>query len=135
MTEIHDNFVNVVIDTYDDLVEQANEAIDQANGYLNDIDEILGTNEEILRDVIDTIGLGLDTDELLLKKIQRVEDESDYMWAVMEEHDDMLEQHDALLDGYDDILYEIFEEEPEEAEDEELICEDNKKKKSTKTNK
>lgn len=47
----------------------------------------------------------------------------------MEEHDDALETHDAIIEDHEDILYSIFEDAPEEAEDEELICKDSKKKK------
>jgi len=109
LTIIHDNFVDRVNDVYEDLVNQCNEKIDIVNGYLNDIDAVLETNEEILTDIIETVWLGLDADEILMNKINQLEDESDYMWAVMEEHDDAIDECNDVID----TIYTIFEDEPE----------------------
>lgn len=109
LTIIHDNFVDRANDVYEDLVNQCNDKIDVVNGYLNDIDTILDTNEEILTDIIETVWLWLDADEILMNKINQLEDESDYMWAVMEEHDDAIDECNDVID----TIYTIFEDEPE----------------------
>lgn len=117
MTVIHDNTVDVVQDMYEDFVDQVNDRIDNINKIFHDIEDIFDKNREVLDDIIDTIGLWLDADEMLLKRIKKSEDDIDYMWWVMEEHDDALETHDAIIEDHEDILYSIFEDVPEEAEE------------------
>lgn len=95
---IHDNFVDHVNDAFDDTICQANRSIDDTNVELNNINDTL-------IDIIDTMELMCDTDEAMIKKINTIKDENDYMWDVLEEHDD--------------ILYSFFEDCPEEVEEEE----------------
>lgn len=104
---IHDNFVDTTEDVFNDLVGQVNDRIDMVNDQFHRVDDMFDDAHEIFWDIIDTLEIQLDTNEVLSDRLTELEDDSAYMWDVMEEHDD--------------ILYEFFEDEPEES----CTCEEN----------
>lgn len=94
---IHDNFVDYVEDMHNDAINQANQSIDEANRQFHRIDETL-------EDIVDAMELMCDTDEAVLNRLNKLEDNTEYMWDALEEHDD--------------ILYSFFEDCPDEVEEE-----------------
>jgi len=104
LCRIHDNFVDACSDAYEDLINQTNERIDDVNDIFEDIEDEFDEAQDVIEEVIDTIGLAVDTDKMIIDRLIKVEDESAYMRDVMEEHDD--------------VLYSLFEDAPEEVEEE-----------------
>ena len=102
--QIHNNFVDYSMDMYEDLVNQTNDRIDMVNEHFHRVDDVLEDSHEIFWDIIDTLEIQLDTNESMCDRITELEDDTAYMWDAVEEHDE--------------ILYEFFEDEPEEIEEE-----------------
>jgi len=98
--EKHNNFVDFVRGEIDDIYDQTNERIDEINHEFLSVYTILGTNKEFADDVTDTLELMCDTDEIVLDRINELEEEV------------------SLLNvEVDDIINELFAEAPEEIEE------------------
>lgn len=102
--DIHNNAFDYIVDMYEDLVKQANDRIDMVNWQFHRVDDVLEDSHEIFWDIIDTLEIQLDTNEAMCDRLTELEDDTAYMWDAVEEHDE--------------ILYEFFEDEPEEIEEE-----------------
>lgn len=116
IADAHNWFMELCSDVYEDLVDQMNERVDKTNEVFMEMEDLFKENKDILNDIIDVIGLGLDADEILMEKINMLEDENEYIFDTLDEYDDVI-----------DTIYAIFEDEPEEAGEEEKPVKNKKK--------
>lgn len=96
---------------YEDLVDQFNERIDEVNYEFNNVYEVLGASKEFADEVTDTMELMCDTDEIIIDRLNDIED-------VLDEMEEEISFANVAIDDLDSILYEIFENTPEEVEEE-----------------
>ena len=115
LVEKHNSFVDCVRDELDNIYDETNDRIDEINHEFHSIYTILGTNKEFADEVTDTLELMCDTDEVIIDRLNELEDDVDMMWDAVEEHDE--------------ILYTFFDDEPEQAEEEKPAKKEKKSKK------
>ena len=99
-TEKHNWLCDASADMHNELIEQFNERIDEINASFGNVYEVLQANKEFADDVTDTMELMCDTDELILDKLYDMEED--------------LAVNNTILD---DIISELFNEQPDEAEE------------------
>lgn len=112
MVSKHNAFIDLVRDDIDNIYEETNKRIDEINREFHNVYEVLTSSKEFADDVTNTMELMCDTDELIINRINELEDDVGMMWDAVEEHDE--------------ILYSFFDDEPEQAE--EKPAKKNKKK-------
>ena len=100
----HNSFVDCVRDDVDNIYNETNRTIDEINHEFHNVYDVLKASKEFADDVTDTMELMCDTDEVIIDRLNELEDDVDMMWDAVEEHDE--------------ILYEFFNDEPEQAEEE-----------------
>lgn len=111
LADTHNNFVDFVQDGFDNIYEQVNDRIDDINNEFHNVYDVLGASKEFADDVTDTMELMCDTDEMIINRINDIEED--------------LAVNDVILD---DIISELFTEQPDEVEEKPA-------KKTKKTNK
>ena len=104
LTDKHNAFVDAVRDELDNIYNETNERIDEINWEFHNVYSVLTSQKEFADDITDTMELMCDTDEVIIDRLNELEDDVDMMWDAVEEHDE--------------ILYEFFDDEPEQAEEE-----------------
>lgn len=110
LIERHNGLCDTCAEQQIDLIDEFNGRVDEINREFGNVYKILNANKEFADDVVDTMELMCDTDELIIDRITDIEEDL------------------ALLNAeVDDIIVELFSEEPEEAENKK-----NKKEKKTK---
>lgn len=110
MTEKHNDLIDTILANNDDLVDILNERIAEINNEFHDVYEILKASKHFADEATDTMELMCDTDEMIIDRINDIEDELDEM-------EEELAYINVSIDDLDSILYEMFEEEPEEVEE------------------
>ena len=100
----HNDFVDCVRDDVDHIYDETNRTIDEINHEFHNVYDVLKASKEFADDVTETMELMVDTDEVIIDRLNELEDDVDMMWDAVEEHDE--------------ILYAFFEDEPEQAEEE-----------------
>lgn len=111
LTEKHNAFVDAVRDEFDNIYDETNERIDEINWEFGNVYSVLTAQKEFADDVTDTMELMCDTDEMIINRINDIEE-------------DLAIANTEL----DDIIVSIFEEEPIEAEGPAKKSKKNKKK-------
>lgn len=104
LIEKHNSFVDCVRDDVDNIYNETNRTIDEINYEFHNVYDVLKASKEFADDITDTMELMVDTDEVIIDRLNELEDDVEYMWDAVEEHDE--------------ILYAFFEDEPEQAEEE-----------------
>lgn len=104
LVEKHNDFVDCVRDDVDHIYNETNRTIDEINHEFHNVYDVLKASKEFADDVTETMELMCDTDEIIIDRLNELEDDVDMMWDAVEEHDE--------------ILYAFFEDEPEQAEEE-----------------
>ena len=99
----HNGFVDLVRDDIDNIYDETNERIDEINKEFMNVYDVLKASKEFADDATDTMELMVDTDELIINRLNSLEDDVDMMWQAVEEHDE--------------ILYSFFDEQPEQVEE------------------
>ena len=99
LVDKHNAFVDAVRDELDSIYCVANERIDEINHEFHWVYNVLNEHKEFADDVVDTMELMCDTDELIINRINDIEE-------------DLAIANTEL----DDIIVSIFEEEEEEEE-------------------
>ena len=112
----HNSFVDCVRDDIDNIYNETNRTIDEINHEFHNVYEVLNASKEFADDLTDTMELMCDTDEVIIDRLNELEDDVDMMWDAVEEHDE--------------ILYAFFEDCPDEVEqaEEEKPAKKSKKK-------
>lgn len=100
----YNSFVDCVRDEFDNIYDETNDRIDEINHEFHNVYDVLKASKEFADDVTETMELMCDTDEVIIDRLNELEDDVDMMWDAVEEHDE--------------ILYEFFDDEPEQAEEE-----------------
>lgn len=100
LTDKHNAFVDAVRDEFDNIYDETNERIDEINWQFHNIYNVLNEQKEFADDVTDTMELMCDTDEMIIDRINDIEE-------------DLAIANTEL----DDIIVSIFEEEEEEVEE------------------
>lgn len=100
----HNSFVDCVRDEFDNIYDETNDRINEINHEFHNVYDVLKASKEFADDVTETMELMCDTDEVIIDRLNELEDDVDMMWDAVEEHDE--------------ILYAFFEDEPEQAEEE-----------------
>lgn len=103
LTDKHNAFVDAVRDEFDNIYDETNERIDEINWQFHNIYNVLNEQKEFADDVTDTMELMCDTDEMIINRINDIEE-------------DLAIANTEL----DDIIVSIFEEEEEEVEENQL---------------
>lgn len=111
IAEKHNWLIDTTVDMYEDLVDQFNERIDEVNYEFNNVHEVLGASKEFADELTDTMELMCDTDEIIIDRLNDIED-------VLDEMEEEISFANVAIDDLDSILYEIFENTPEEVEEE-----------------
>ena len=111
IAEKHNWLIDTTVDMYEDLVDQFNERIDEVNYEFNNVHEVLWASKEFADELTDTMELMCDTDEIIIDRLNDIEDVSDEM-------EEEISFANVAIDDLDSILYEIFENTPEEVEEE-----------------
>ena len=111
----HNSFVDCVRDEFDNIYDETNERINEINHEFHNVYDVLKASKEFADDVTETMELMCDTDEVIIDRLNELEDDVDMMWDAVEEHDE--------------ILYEFFDDEPEQAEEEKPAKKEKKSKK------
>ena len=104
LVEKHNSFVDCVRDDVDNIYNETNRTIDEINHEFHNVYDVLKASKEFADDITDTMELMVDTDEVIIDRLNELEDDVDMMWDAVEEHDE--------------ILYSFFDECPEQAEEE-----------------
>lgn len=104
LVEKHNSFVDCVRDEFDNIYDETNDRIDEINHEFHNVYDVLKASKEFADDVTETMELMCDTDEVIIDRLNELEDDVDMMWDAVEEHDE--------------ILYAFFDECPEQAEEE-----------------
>ena len=115
LVEKHNSFVDCVRDEFDNIYDETNDRIDEINHEFHNVYDVLKASKEFADDVTETMELMCDTDEVIIDRLNELEDDVDMMWDAVEEHDE--------------ILYEFFDDEPEQAEEEKPAKKEKKSKK------
>lgn len=100
----HNSFVDCVRDEFDNIYDETNDRINEINHEFHNVYDVLKASKEFADDVTETMELMCDTDEVIIDRLNELEDDVDMMWDAVEEHDE--------------ILYEFFEDCPDEVEEE-----------------
>lgn len=115
LIERHNGLCDTCAEQQIDLIDEFNERVDEINKEFGNVYKVLNANKEFADDVVDTMELMCDTDELIIDRINDIEEDL------------------ALLNSeVDDIIVELFSEEPEEAENKKNKKETKKEKKTKK---
>lgn len=100
LVDKHNAFVDWVRDEFDNIYNETNERIDEINWEFNNVYSVLAAQKEFADDVTDTMELMCDTDEMIIDRINDIEE-------------DLAIANTEL----DDIIVSIFEEEEKEVEE------------------
>lgn len=115
LIKAHNGLCDTCEEQQSNLIDEFNERVDEINKEFGDVYKILNANKEFADDVVDTMELMCDTDELIIDRINDIEEDL------------------ALLNAeVDDIIVELFSEEPEEAGNKKNKKETKKEKKTKK---
>lgn len=115
LVEKHNSFVDCVGDEFDNIYNETNKRIDEINHEFHNVYDVLKASKEFADDVTETMELMVDTDEVVIDRLNELEDDVKMMWDAVEEHDE--------------ILYEFFEDCPEQVEEEKPAKKEKKSKK------
>lgn len=100
LVDKHNAFIDAVSGEFDNIYNETNERIDEINWEFNNVYSVLAAQKEFADDVTDTMELMCDTDEMIINRINDIEE-------------DLAIANTEL----DDIIVSIFEEEEEEVEE------------------
>ena len=115
LIERHNGLCDTCAEQQIDLIDEFNGRIDEINREFGNVYRVLNANKEFADDVVDTMELMCDTDELIIDRITDIEEDLTLLNAEV-----------------DDIIVELFSEQPEEAENKKNKKEKSKKEKKTK---
>ncbi len=115
LVEKHNGLCDTCAEQQINLIDEFNERVDEINKEFGDVYKILNANKELADDVVDAMELMCDTDEIIIDRINDIEEDQ------------------AILNvEVDDIISALFSEEPEEAGNKKTKKEKTKKEKKTK---
>lgn len=109
LADKHNWLIDTDLEMYDEVIGQFNDRIDEINREFHNIYDILNAAKNFSDEVTDTMELMCDTDEIMIDRINDIED-------VLDEMEEELAFVNVSIDDLDSVLYEMFEEQPEEEE-------------------
>ena len=109
LADKHNWLIDTDLEMYDEVIGQFNDRIDEINHEFHNVYDILNAAKSFSDEVTDTMELMCDTDEIMIDRINDIED-------ALDEMEEELAFVNVSIDDLDSILYEMFEEQPEEEE-------------------
>lgn len=109
LADKHNWLIDTDLEMYDEVIGQFNDRIDEINREFHNVYDILNAAKNFSDEVTDTMELMCDTDEIMIDRINDIED-------VLDEMEEELAFVNVSIDDLDSVLYEMFEEQPEEEE-------------------
>ena len=109
LADKHNWLIDTDLEMYDEVIGQFNDRIDEINHEFHNVYDILNAAKNFSDEVTDTMELMCDTDEIMIDRINDIED-------ALDEMEEELAFVNVSIDDLDSILYEMFEEQPEEEE-------------------
>ena len=85
----HNDFVDCVRDDVDNIYNETNRTIDEINHEFHNVYDVLKASKEFADDVTETMELMCDTDEIIIDRLNELEDDVDMMRDAVEEHDEI----------------------------------------------
>ena len=109
LADKHNWLIDTDLEMYDEVIGQFNDRIDEINREFHNVYDILNAAKNFSDEVTDTMELMCDTDEIMIDRINDIED-------ALDEMEEELAFVNVSIDDLDSVLYEMFEEQPEEEE-------------------